>query len=264
MVAMMGIRYVNSRNGFHQGDILATWLFNICLQPLLEGITSIVDSYFERYPEKCDLKFVGFYIDDGNIIAERGLMVRIVKYLQEYGPSYGYHIKPSKGAYIMGKCCDGDDPSYQREALARHTGLNSSIFHIHPDDCHDDVDTPRSEYGVKILGSYVGSDEYILNQLQNYSDELRSVAQNLIAYPNYQSRMLLFRQSFLLKPLHLFRSIRPSLLKEFLVSFESMKKQILYSLLECNEQGISDLEYELICLPISEGGLGLGDLSSTQ
>jgi hypothetical protein len=65
-----------------------------------------------------------------------------------------------------------------------------------------------SKYGAKILGSYVGTAEYKRSMLQQFFDEdLLVDMKKLIAHPDLQERYILFRYSFMKKPLHLFRTI---------------------------------------------------------
>ena len=58
------IKPVFCRNGYHQGDVLASWLYVMTIQPLLVHIKATIQS---KFPDEWFL--VKFYVDDGNFIA---------------------------------------------------------------------------------------------------------------------------------------------------------------------------------------------------
>jgi hypothetical protein len=48
-----------------------------------------------------------------------------------------------------------------------------------------------SLFGIKLLGTYIGNNEYILNKINKYINELTIFAQKLIDFPHHQSRQLM-------------------------------------------------------------------------
>jgi hypothetical protein len=73
--------------------------------------------------------------------------------------------------------------------------------------------------------------------------------------------MILFRQSFIYKPLHIFRTIPPYLTEQLVIDIDNMKKRILCSIIGCVDNELSDLDFQLSKLPIDQGGLGLQNSS---
>ena len=60
-------------------------------------------------------------------------MLQVIKYVLEEGPKYGYHLKFTKGAYLMGRCGNCDEALRRKQALV-DIGLSEDIIYIHPDD----------------------------------------------------------------------------------------------------------------------------------
>jgi hypothetical protein len=116
------------------------------------------------------------------------------------------------------------------------------------------------EYGAKILGSFVGSDAYMKEQLRNYCVDLKRTADKLIEYPSFQGRFLLFQKCFAPKPVYLMRTMPPALSLEILApAFEELKKRILCSILTMPVNELLDGVYDSCNFNIAQGGLGLHD-----
>ena len=55
------------------------------------------------------------------------------------------------------------------------------------------VNKRKAEWGFKILGAYVGTDEFVMNALQQKMESIRKITQTLLLYPNVQARCYLRR-----------------------------------------------------------------------
>jgi hypothetical protein len=89
-----GISNVPSSEGFHQGDVLATWAYCVGLQPLLLRVTDLVREEFGNTLASQIL--IKFYVDDGNIAAPHHVMIRIIEHFQTYGPEFGISSKTTR------------------------------------------------------------------------------------------------------------------------------------------------------------------------
>jgi hypothetical protein len=149
--------------------------------PFILGIMAILNG----------IGFCKFFVDDGNISAPHDEMVKIIEYIFTIGPDYGYMCHKSKGKLLLGKTGSLWLALKRRDKYVKF-GIDIRIISIHPDDygdaaiiltdeqCNerDNGETPelfeqhRSEcirskdsieleYGVKILGSFIGTDKYI-------------------------------------------------------------------------------------------------------
>ena len=92
------IREVDCNNGFHQGDVAATWAYVMTIHPLLMHIQSELKNRFAN-----ELHLVKFYVDDGNFVAPFHVMQVIVQLLNdpEVVNKYGYRLRKNKGPSII-------------------------------------------------------------------------------------------------------------------------------------------------------------------
>jgi hypothetical protein len=190
-----GIQSVSSSSGYHQGDVLASWLYMMTNQPLLHLIHQKV---LESFPDEADNYLQLWYVDDGNIHASRKVMEVIINTLKDEGPKYGYYINPKKGKYLIGKCESFLDAELVRSKLVNDYGFNDENILNHPQNLHPNANEEAylSKYGAKILGSYVGTAEYKRSMLQQFFDEdLLVDMKKLIAHPDLQERYILFHQN---------------------------------------------------------------------
>lgn len=89
------------------------------------------------------------------------IILKAIELLQENGLLVGYLMQKGKGAYLMAKCCDNMEIVQERKQQ-----LNEQIIKVHhPDNMENNNIEYRKEYGSKVLGSYIGTDEYVKDQL---------------------------------------------------------------------------------------------------
>ena len=243
------IKPVFCRNGYHQGDVLASWLYVMTIQPLLVHIKATIQS---KFPDEWFL--VKFYVDDGNFIAPSKIMREIIKILQNSYETFGYKLKSNKGCYLLGKCED-NQRAETRKTLLVNLGLDPSIIKIHPDNVPAaQKEEAEQTYGVKLLGAHIGTDAYIKTSLESYFSTLHDCARSLMHYPDLQGRLLMFRYCFITKPLHLMRTTRPDLMTDFIKYLQQLQRVVLGSIFK---ERLSDSLFNFLCLQISKGGLGI-------
>jgi len=115
------------------------------------------------------------------------------------------------------------------------------------------------EYGAKVLGSFLGTDEYVKAQLDKKLLELEDEKQLLILVPSSQNCYLMLVWCFSQKVTHLQRTIRPSRLTDFVKRFDRMKKEVFVTLLQ-NRYTADDLPDKIWTqarLHVKDAGLGL-------
>lgn len=245
------IKAIMSRNGFHQGDVLASWMYMMTIHPLLVHIAQELKTL---YPDSHTL--VKFYVDDGNFSAPYHIMLKIVEIVQGSYERFGFKMKMNKGSILLGRCTHAEEAEQQRSHLLE-MGFDPSIIHIHPDNVVDIESKQQAmqDYGVKLLGSFVGHDAYVSRQLVGYFEDLEQTANYLMDYPDLQGRMLMFRYCFMSKPYHLMRTTRPDLLSPFVVKLQLLQRKVLASIFGIPH--VSDALFNFCCLQISSGGLGI-------
>ena len=244
---------ISSNKGVHQGDVLSSWLFCMALQPLLENLNIHLANLFPQSSTG-----IYFYIDDGNIVGERKILIEAIKFIKSEGMKIGFELNDCKGAYLMGVCNSYEEANNSLSEIKEQTGIKCSIL-INPEN--DPANS--ADYGTKILGSYIGTDEFIKKSLMKHAEKLNGIAEKMIEYPDIQGRYILFRDSFMLKPVHLFRTIPTDICQEFLKVIGLIQKKVIASLFNCHIIDIPIIEYTLFNLDIKEGGLGLHEFDLT-
>ena len=81
-----------------------------------------------------------------------------------------------------------------------------------------------------MLGTWVGTPEYIKSNLQNKIVELQHEKDAIIQFKDPQVRNFMFRWCFCQKINYLLRTTSPSLVIDFISAFDEMEKDILHFL----------------------------------
>jgi len=200
--------------------------------------------------------FTKFYADDGNINADFNNMVEIIDFIKSEGPKWGYNINLNKGTYLLGRT-GNQNTAMERKQRLMEMGIKEDIIKIHPEDDPDNT----AKYGCKILGSYIGSDEFVKLGLQKKIDEdLKREAELLSNFPNQQVKFLILKWSLCQKVNFILRTTPPPLVQDFIQQFTALKKLVLSSILKFPNNNIPDIIWRQAGLNISDGGLGLQDL----
>lgn len=243
---------VYSEEGGFQGDPAMSLIFSATVQPLLNTVKAEVpDIRVKAYID--DVKFGGSTADTS---AALGVYIRD-------GPVIGVRLNKSKTKILLGL---KDSPEEAQEAYATYRailgplteGMAENIL-IHPLNLvgGDAQQAQRVRYGVCIVGTPTGSEEYIAAWLQKKLVTLMKEAELLIALPDVQTRWLLLSQCFQAKVNHLLRVLDAGVLEPFLAAFEALKRRIFTSIVG---SALSDFQWEQATMPMGAGGFGLLDL----
>jgi len=115
--------------------------------------------------------------------------------------------------------CDSFETACERQQRLVQLGLSPDIIHIHPDNLPqqsiDEMYYAKKEYGMKVLGVYMGSSEYIQEYLDLKLVKLAKVKDDIINFSDKQVRNLMLRWSFCAKINHLLRTTPPTLMQFF-------------------------------------------------
>jgi len=256
-----GITHIDVDEGSTQGDVLGTFCYAMAINPFLQQMRAILG----------DQGFLAFFVDDGNVSADFDDMCRVLQFIEKEGSKYGYVINKQKGSYCLGKC-DSYDTALERKDILISLGLSPDIIHIHPDNFPENVnndikESAKERYGMKVLGVYMGSAEFIQLNLSLKLKKLINVKDKIIAFPDKQVRNLMLRWSFCAKINHLLRTTPASLMLDFTHKFTQLKKEIFCSLI--NDKHFPSHDFSNDSLPeriwlqaqlhLNEGGLGLQD-----
>ena len=78
-----------------------------------------------------------FFIDDGNLSAPFTKMTEALDYVFNEGPEVGYHLKRTKGVYLLGRCEDRAEAVRRKLALIARFQFDPAMIRIHPDNGGD-------------------------------------------------------------------------------------------------------------------------------
>ena len=84
------------------------------------------------------------------------------------------------------------DELHRRIRVLIALGIPTQNIKVRP-DCESGVssflaDKRKTEWELKILGAYVGTDEFVMNASQQKMESIRKLTQTLLCYPNVQAR----------------------------------------------------------------------------
>ena len=85
-----------------------------------------------------------------------------------------------------------DDDINDRVQLLVSMGISIDNIKIHPNcqpDAPDDLKARRAaKWEFKILGAFVGTDEFVMNAIRQKSKTLKDLTDVMLPYPNVQAR----------------------------------------------------------------------------
>ena len=245
---------IASQQGSQQGDVLGTLAFNSGLHAFALGANDQLDNANS---------FINFFVDDGSMLLETNELYEILSFLKTVGPDLGIHLKPSKVKVLLSQQQDSATAERIHRELTSTAGphcLDPANVLIHP---NNNPSLPLSSYGVVLLGSPVGSDEFCISFLRDLLDQLRNEAEKIKELSNTQSAFLLLKYSFSKKIQHLLRTIPPPITVLHLINpFNDLLRNLLATILNLNH--LTDVQFQQSTLDVADGGLGLGDFEFTS
>jgi hypothetical protein len=241
-----GVQIVMSKEGSHQGDVFATLLY--CLSDLdhSRALQAIVEGR----------GLAKMYVDDKNFHAEHDAMKLVLTHLIREGPKVGYFLNRKKSVYLLGRCVSRLEAEQRKQQLIREFGLGEDMIRLHPDNGGENI-----TYGASVLGSYLGTADFVRAQLDGKVEELGDVSESITTVNSKQIQFLMLRWSFSQMLIHLQRNLPHRLMQYIIPEFMEMKRNILETIVEVP---IDDARFKLAQLNISDSGLGLFDSDLTS
>ena len=93
--------------------------------------------------------------------------------------------------YLLGRCGDPEIARDRKRKLIHDFGLSEDMIRIHPDDEGDET-----TYGVTVLGSFIGTSNFVEKKLDNKETELKSVCESIITVHSKQIKFLMLQWCF--------------------------------------------------------------------
>jgi hypothetical protein len=246
------ISVIESSAGSQQGDVAGGLVYSIGLQPFLIGLFQLLKDNGDNPNLPSILKS---YIDDGILHLSTDQLLLALRHFYATGPDYGVYLRKDKVSILLGQFGSDFEALNLQEILTSPEGdfnLNSDKVHIHP------INGGYSQfYGINLLGSPIGCDDFIVNFLQCKIASLSIECEKLIALENSQVKFLLLHYCFSKKIQHLLRTVDPKLTIEHLVSpFNCMLQRVVESI---TFSSLTQREWDQCLLSINNGGLGIGN-----
>lgn len=204
--------------GAQQGCTAGSLFFCLAIHQLVQSMNSLNGNP--------SLGIVKCFVDDIVSISKFAELIKQLQFITEEGPKYGYNLNLKKCKFMLG-LCENNEEAFQQKQQLMELGFEDSNIDIHPDN-----DGNKEKYGMKLLGSYVGSNEFIQLGLQEKIQELEEESRQLLKYfdVNPQGSMILLTKSFSRKTFHLYRTIQPSIMKEnFNAQWEAMIEKCFFA-----------------------------------
>ena len=249
------IHKIRSQLGYHQGDVLASWLYQLGNMPFIKRIDDLISQAHQG--QEGNNRTQKWYVDDGTFAAPPAIMNTIIETIVAEGGPYGYSVNFNKGGYLLSRYDTLEQAVEVQVQLNERYQIPLDRIQVHPYNNAEDANL-KLKYGIEVLGCYIGSDEYIRLKLNELLLDYSSKADNLInQVENIQERWIIFNRSFCCKPNYILRTTPPALSHDFAIGFEVLKKKVLCSIVGIPPQELSDLDYKLCNFSLKEGGLGM-------
>ena len=246
------ITSIPSAEGFQQGDPASTLLYCTAIHDFLQDLQHFLLDQGSAIPL--------FFVDDGTLIGPHALILSAIGFINTHGIRVGYRLNPIKSKLLLGQC-NSFEESFQHRQAYLDLGFSPTVIHSHP------INDPTSVvcYGYKLLGSFVGSDDYILHALSTYIVQLNSLADRLITLcVHYQHLLALLRHCFLTKVSHVFRTIPPRLTFVFATQVNDICYRIFCSMTSHLHPTLSALHIHQLHLNLDDGGFSLPNMLLTR
>jgi hypothetical protein len=183
-----GVQKIKSREGFHQGCSLASWLYCMASQPFLRKLATILQVNSAKGAVKA-------FIDDLNIASDTHKTLEALRCIETDGKTIGYKLNRKKGAFLLGKCSSELEALQKKNLLISEFALHPEVIKIHPENLAN-PDIGQVLYGAKVLGAFLGADSYIQAQLIKKEQELRAVKDAIIKVYDSQIKFLMLQWCF--------------------------------------------------------------------
>ena len=227
---LFGSSIIYSKTGFHQGDPLASLLFSLTLQPIVEMIEQQVPNLVANE----------WYLDDGCVAGKEQQLQRVVDIILEHGPARGLFLstaasspKPKSTVWC---------PSATHSATLTPDPLDRGIPLI-------------MEEGIVLLGSPIGSREFERTTIEKRVEKIREITDRLPLMQDAQSEFVLLRSCLSIpKIMFTLRTTDPTDHQILWQYFDDITREALTRILGIP---VNDCQWRQAQLPVSKGGLGL-------
>jgi hypothetical protein len=154
----------------------------------------------------------------------------MIKIIKAHGPRYGLHINTRKCVVLLGP--RSETTIAQDDQMRFRTILKESPVHIAPENATQKSQRETSrKYGSKLLGTPIGSDDYVNEWMDNKFLVLERELASYKQLRDCQCEWLALSHCFKNKINYFYRTLDPDLMEKYAMRFEDMLKKYLSHLL---------------------------------
>ena len=176
------------------------------------------DPFFKKIEEMAEDGVVKTYADDGAVAVHHDKGTKILQFIIDQGPQWGFHLKPSKTTILLGVCQSSEEANTRLQnylsilkpppvplcqscqsgnpcPMASHCGkcraeIENMRVIIHPKNISDDILRTAHErvYGVRLLGSPIGTEQYQLTFCSKILEKIQTAAERVQNFPDSQTQ----------------------------------------------------------------------------
>jgi hypothetical protein len=230
---------IRTTQGVIQGHPLSSLLFSLATLPILKKIN--VDKNENKNNDTIAIAFA----DDTPIIIRPEKILETLGKFQTELSSVSLKLNISKCKILL--------PTLTAPAIIKQIETSfPRILIINPEQCS------QSDYGLQIVGKYIGAPEYVRNELENTTREFKGKLQSIHTLTSNQAKFNLLRDTAGLWMHHLYRLHHPTHIQEAAKTFDSILKTNIEKII------FTKLDYaawNLTTTPLKYGGLGIPRVS---
>ena len=252
----LGYLPITSARGFHQGDPFASFIFCLCIHKILNDAKQLNNIQQNN-------GIITSYEDDISVQNSASNIVEIFNFLKSALNDIGLEINLAKTKIMMSHYQSSEESD---NIFSRYLDLgllpSNIIRHFKYFDGNNidaDFFEQKQNYGVLLLGTPVGSTEYILSSLNGKIISLNNESLALTDFRGGAHRQFtLLSRCFKMKINHLLRTLPTNLVHNFALAFDALLLTI-FNKITNSTISLDSSAHKQMQLPISFGGLGLGN-----
>ena len=215
-----GEHTLESSTGVHQGCPVSLAIFTLVVHPVILAVRDEVP----------DLKLNSFFLDDSFQIGRTEQLQRALQIIVREGEPRGLRLSPGKSTLW----------SPSGAVQTDNFGYGVRII---------------TEGGVRVLGSPLGSEEFVKKYLEESVEKCRVISEQLPRLEDNMSSYILTRSCLGLSKFNFhLRTIDCSQFPAILTKFDTMMRDNINSIVG---SVLSNTSYDQACLPVSLSGLGI-------
>jgi hypothetical protein len=231
---------VEMQTGVTQGSVASSILYGLGTLPLLSSMR-----------EHTGVNDVFAYSDDITVHGSTPGGIEALKTYDKMACDIGIALNYSKTVVMLGRKGSREAALQARDAYRKAFPHLKRIL-MHPKD-----GGPAINYGIKLLGAYIGSDEYIQQEILLYIDQVKKKFNALGSVKNKHARLLMLQNSAQAWIVSLLRLLHPRFTAHLCAEIDRITKIHLSLIADVRMDDIKDMSWKVATISRKQGGIGM-------